>query len=177
MPKSFGSPTGLAIVIGLIVGIGLLFMAFAIFYKFIVMGPEERWNNAPSELRSESQPSGLPQNPYRSNAVVPEPRGAHHPSQAYGVPTADVEMGGVQAFHTSHSPKADSQKTSSHSAGRRNHSHEATASAVVPVVEAVLYESDMDAYIPTEAPAPRRSVADISASDARAQAMRDWYDS
>lgn len=173
MPKSFGSPTGLAIVIGLIVGIGVLFMGFAIFYKFIVMGPEERWNNAPSQLRSESQPSTLPSNPYRNNTVVPEPRVAHHPSQAYGVPTADVEMGGVSAFHTSHSPKADSQKQSSHSASRRSHSHDTT---VVPVVEAVLYESDMDAYLPNEAPATRRSVADISASDARAQAMRDWYD-
>lgn len=176
MPKSFGSPTGLAIVIGLIVGIGLLFMAFAIFYKFVVMGPEERWNNAPSELRSESQSSGLPQNPYRNNAVVPEPRVAHHPSQAHGVPTADVEMGGVQAFHTSNSLKSDSQTKSSRSTDRRNHNHEATASTVVPVVEAVLYESDMDAYAPNEAPGPRRSVADISASDARAQAMRDWYD-
>lgn len=148
-----GSPTGFAILLGIIIGVGVLFMAFALFYKFVVLDPTERWNQAgPDPDEPHRDDTGLPRNPYPSNIVVPAPQG----QGAYN----DVEMGEVSAFN--HHDHPDHVNRAKH-----GHQHNTPiASAVLPVVDAVLYESDAEAR-PT----------DVNATDSRAQAMRDWYDS
>ena len=164
--KPVGDPVGFAILIGIIIGVGVLFMAFAIFYKFVVLDPTERWNYTGRDLedsreRDTASAGGLPQSPYPNNTVVPAPRGLG----AY----SDVELGEVSAFNQHHNPGYPDHEAI------RHQRHKPTATPVVPVVEAVLYESD------AEAPHTNNSrsiqVVDVHTTDARAQAMRDWYDS
>jgi len=164
--KPIGDPVGFAILIGIIIGVGILFMAFAIFYKFVVLDPTERWNFTGRGLedsrgRDTTSEGGFPQSPYPNNTVVPAPRG----HGAY----RDVELGEVSAFNQHDNPGHPDRGSG------RHQRQKPIATPVLPVVHAVLYESDAEA---PHANNPRHIQAvDVISTDARAQAMRDWYDS
>lgn len=164
MAKPLGDPVGFAILLGIIIGVGILFCAFAIFYKFVVLGPTERWNQEEggSYRREPVADGGLPQNPYSNNTVVP----VSHGHNAFN----DVEMGEVSTFSYHQHPGYLNLTNEEHQ------HYKPIASAVVPVVEAVLYESDAEPQQNTNNPR-RIDVSNVSTTDARAQAMRDWYDS
>lgn len=169
MPKSFGSAQGLGIIIGLIIGVGVLCMAFAVFYKFVILAPENRWGeetpNQPSRENRSRESSGVPTNPYPgSSSVAPDPVR----------PYVDAEM---NAGHYDEAMQHHVHRKSSHSAAHASHATVAVEATAVPVVDAVLYESDMETYPPNNRNGHTSSSIEINANDARAQAMRDWYDS